>query len=61
MFREKHKRAGLMTNQPRGYRADRPHAATIVCERDECQDKARFYVQGVTGEPAVYVPDRKVT
>lgn len=56
-FNERHKRTGLVTNQPGGYDRDRPHASTVVCEREECQRKARFWVQGTTGEAAVYVPD----
>jgi len=56
-FNERHARTGIMTNQPGGYDRDRPHAATTVCHRTECQDKARFWVQGVTGETATYVPD----
>jgi len=56
---EKHKRTGIMTNQPDGYDKNRPIAATDVCWREQCQRKARFWVQGVTGETAVYVPDPK--
>lgn len=55
---ERHARRGLVTNQPGGYDAGRPHASTIVCDRPECQASARHWVQGVTGETAVYVPDR---
>jgi hypothetical protein len=58
VFNEKHARKGIMTNQPGGYDPDRAHAAASVCDRDECQKKARFWVQGVTGETAVYVPDK---
>jgi hypothetical protein len=60
-FNEKHQRTGIVTNQPTGYDRDRPHASTTVCERPECQQKAHFWVQGITGETAVYVPDRKET
>ena len=58
-YNEKHARKGLMTNQPVGLPLnwDRPHASTIVCDRPECQKKARHWVQGVTGETAVYYSD----
>lgn len=56
-FNERHKPAGCMTNQPgRPIDWDRPHASTHVCGLDECQEKARFWVQGITGEAAVFVP-----
>lgn len=61
-FTERHARKGLMTNMSQaadGYRRDLPHASTIVCEREECQAAARFWVQGVTGEGAVYIPDAR--
>lgn len=58
MFTEKHKRTGIVTNQPDGYDRDRPHAATVVCARPECQEKAIRWVAGQTNETAVYVPDR---
>lgn len=56
-FTERHARKGIMTNQPGTYDKDRPHASTVVCDRDECQERARFWVSGTTNEPAVYVPD----
>jgi hypothetical protein len=33
-----------------------PIASVWVCHREECQERARSWVQGVTGEPAVFVP-----
>lgn len=59
MFIEKHARAGIVTNQPGAYDRDRPHASTIVCEREECQAKAIRWVAGTTNETAVYVPDKR--
>jgi hypothetical protein len=58
-FNERHRRAGLMTNQPPHLPMnwDQPHASTIVCDRPECQKKARFWVQGTTGEAATYYAD----
>lgn len=57
-FNERHARKGIMTNQPdRQQDWTHPHASTTVCDREECQAKARFWVQGMTGEPAVFVPD----
>jgi hypothetical protein len=56
-FNERHAPKGYMTNQPEeGYDESRPLASTVVCAREECQEKARFWVQGSTGETAVYVP-----
>lgn len=58
-YNERHARKGLMTNKP-GYPVpDGPYASTVVCDRPECQERARFWVQGLTGETAVYVPDAK--
>ena len=57
-FNERHARTGIMTNQPGTYDRDRPHASTVVCERDACQQRARHWVQGTTGEPATYVRDK---
>jgi hypothetical protein len=56
-YNERHARKGIMTNQPDGIDLNRSHASTEVCHRPECQEKARFWVQGFTGEPATYVPD----
>ena len=60
-FNERHKRTGLVSNQPRGEPIDwdRPHASTIVCDRPTCQLAARQWVAAYTNEPAVYYPDRK--
>lgn len=59
MFNEKHKRAGIVTNQPGTYDRDRPHASTVVCDLEECRAKAIRYVAGVTNETAVYVADKR--
>jgi hypothetical protein len=58
-FNERHAPTGRITNQPDGFDRDRPHASTSVCDREECQQKARFWVQGTTGEAGVYVPFRR--
>jgi len=58
MHNEKHRRTGVVTNQPGGWDRDRPHASTIVCEREECQRSAKRWVAGETNETAVYVPDK---
>jgi hypothetical protein len=55
-FNERHKSVGVVTNQPDGYDAARPHAATLVCDRPGCQEKAKFWVQGITGEQAHFKP-----
>ena len=61
MFSEKHRRTGIVTNQPNRGPIDmsRPHAATIVCGREECQRKAIQWVARTTNETAVYVPDEE--
>ena len=60
-FHEQHSRAGIVINasQVDGYRADRPHAATVVCERPECRAKASAWVWAMTKENPVYISDRK--
>jgi hypothetical protein len=59
-FNEKHRRSGIVTNQPGAgpYDHGRPHASTIVCDRPECRKRAIQWVAAATNETAVYVPDR---
>ncbi len=57
-FSERHARKGLMSNRRPGSVPDGPFASTVVCDRQECQDKARFWVQGVTGEAATDADNR---
>jgi hypothetical protein len=58
-FSERRGRTGLVTNQPPGRPIDwdRAHASTIVCDREECQAKAKQYVAAFTNETAVYYAD----
>jgi len=58
-YLERHARTGIMTNQPDGHDQGRPHAATSVCARPECQRRAQQWVAATTNEPAVYVPDQE--
>jgi hypothetical protein len=64
-FNERHGPVGYVTNksQADGYRADRPHASTVVCDRPECQQAAIRWVAGETNETAVFRPfrERKAT
>lgn len=53
----RHKRTGIVTNQPGTYDRNRAHAAVIVCDRDECITKAKKWAAGETNETAYYVPD----
>lgn len=53
----RHKRRGIVTNQPSGYDLNRAHASTTVCGRDECVADAIRWVAGTTNETAVYVSD----
>lgn len=62
-FNEKHAPTGRMVNtsQADEYRNDRPHASTVVCDRPSCREAATFWVQGVTGETAVFRPYRRAS
>jgi hypothetical protein len=52
-----HARKGIVTNQPDGYDASRPHASRTVCDRPSCIAHAIQSVAGRTNETAVYVSD----
>jgi hypothetical protein len=53
----RHNRRGIVTNQPDGYDASRPHAARSVCDRTECIEAAKSWVAARTNETAVHVRD----
>ncbi len=40
---------------------DEPIASAYCCEREKCLDKHKFWVQGVTGRPAVVIARRRVS
>jgi hypothetical protein len=60
-FIERHARIGIITNQTDGFDPSRPHAATNVCGRDDCQRRAREWVAATTNETAVFVASADLT
>jgi hypothetical protein len=48
----RHKRSGIVTNQPNGYDPTLPHASTTTCDRDGCIQKAIRWVAGETNMTA---------
>jgi hypothetical protein len=52
-----HPRTGRVSTNPQGY-TERPHAATSVCDLQECIEEALAWVTRVTfGLPAFHVRD----
>lgn len=53
----RHKREGIVTNQPEEYDARRAHASRQCCSRPSCVDAAISWVAGRTNETAYWIPD----
>jgi hypothetical protein len=52
-----HTRYGIVTTHPPGTMPNGAHAATSVCNRDECIEDAKFWVRTKTGKEAHHIVD----
>lgn len=53
----RHKRKGIVTNQPNGIEWAKPHAARDTCDRPDCIVATGRWVSGITGMTAYYRAD----